>query len=87
MALEAARMTEAIEAAFKKEWQMVKGTPLPEAGLEDRRLLFAAIARGILEYLKDHENEILNSFTVKDPSDTQILYTVEKVDLNVSKAT
>lgn len=87
MALEVTRMTEAIEAAFKKEWQRVKGTPLPEAGSEDRRLLFAAVARGILEYLKDHENEILNSFTVKDPSDTRILYTVEKVDLNVSKAT
>ncbi|MEO0069423.1 MAG: hypothetical protein ABIK18_01340 [candidate division WOR-3 bacterium] len=87
MALEATHMMEAIEAAFKSEWQVVKGTPLPEAGSEDRRLLFAAIARGILEYLKDHEEEILKSITVKDPSDTQITYNVEKVDLNFSKGT
>ncbi|HWP47391.1 MAG TPA: hypothetical protein VNM22_09545 [Candidatus Limnocylindrales bacterium] len=87
MALEATHMTEAIEAAFKNEWQVVKGTPLPAAGSEDRRLLFAAIARGILEYLKDHEEDILKSITVKDPSDTAITYTVEKMDLNFSKAT
>jgi hypothetical protein len=36
----------------------VKGSDMSKAGQEDRRLLFVAIARGVLKYLKDHETAI-----------------------------
>lgn len=50
-------LTEAIEHALKMEWLAVKGESLPETGAEDRRLLLAAIAQGVLDYLKDHQDE------------------------------
>lgn len=35
----------------------LKGKGLPDAGEEDRRILFVAIARGIVKYLSDHQQD------------------------------
>jgi hypothetical protein len=44
-----------MEEAMKKEWQAVKGYPLPTGlGEADRRILFAAVAQGVLRYLEDN---------------------------------
>ncbi len=59
-------MAEAIETALQEEWQAAKGTALPTIGQDDRRLLFVAIARGVLQYLKTHEDEILTNITLVD---------------------
>jgi len=59
-------MAEAIEQAMQDEWQEVKGVELPSQGEVDRRLLFVAVARGVLRYLKTHENEVLTSITTKN---------------------
>jgi hypothetical protein len=48
-------LAEAIENAMKMEWRAVKGETLPAEGQDDRRVLFVAIAQGILDYLKDHQ--------------------------------
>ncbi|MFN3324547.1 MAG: hypothetical protein ACK5AZ_13705 [Bryobacteraceae bacterium] len=51
-----------IEAAMKAEWQAVKGTPLPGGpGEEDRKILFVAVARGLLKFLKDRRADIQTS--------------------------
>lgn len=47
-------MAEAMEEAFAAEWQAVKGVPVPETGREDRQLLMAAIAQGVVRHLKEH---------------------------------
>jgi len=47
-------MAEAIENALKTEWPTVKGKAFPDNDPEDRRLLFVAIAQGIVRYLKDN---------------------------------
>ncbi|MGF1625585.1 MAG: hypothetical protein ACFCVH_11940 [Alphaproteobacteria bacterium] len=47
-------MAEAIETALRAEYQAVKGEPLPDQGLEDRRMLLVAIAQGVTRYLKDN---------------------------------
>jgi hypothetical protein len=47
-------MAEAIEEAFQDEWAAVKDIPLGETGEEDRKILFTAIARGVVNYLKDN---------------------------------
>lgn len=60
----AGSMAEAIEAAMQQEWQAITGVPLPGEGQADRRLLFVAIARGVLGYLKAHEDEILTEITL-----------------------
>jgi hypothetical protein len=54
----------AIERALADEWQTVKGQALPSDGRDDRRLLFVAIAQGVLRYLKAHENDLLSSITL-----------------------
>jgi hypothetical protein len=48
-------MALAIEVAMNDVFQKVKGTPVPEVGKEDRRLLFVAISRGVLQYLESHQ--------------------------------
>ena len=46
-------MAEAMEQALDDLWRARTGDPLPLAGGVDRRLLFAAISRGVLQHLKD----------------------------------
>lgn len=51
----AAGMAHYMEEAMKREWQAVKGHPLPSGmGETDRKILFAAIAQGVLRYLEDN---------------------------------
>jgi hypothetical protein len=48
-----------IEKAMQNEWLAVKGTSLPGGpGDEDRKILFAAVAQGLLKYLYDHRADI-----------------------------
>jgi hypothetical protein len=63
-------LAESIENAFKVEWLMAKGEPLPDDGRDDRRLLFAALAQGILNYLKDNDGD----FKLLVDSDIQDIY-------------
>jgi hypothetical protein len=53
-------MAEAMEQAFQDEWNTVKGEPLPAGGEEERKILFAAVAQGMLSYLRDNINGSLN---------------------------
>jgi hypothetical protein len=59
-------LIEAMQAAFRDEWQASKGAPLPEAGTEDRRLLFAAVAHGLLRYVDEHHDEVLTEIMFQD---------------------
>ncbi len=44
-------LAEQIENAFASELNAVKGVPLPDTGVQERRILMCAIAQGVLEYL------------------------------------
>ncbi len=57
----ASSMALAMENAMKQYHQSIKNEPLPSQGERDRRLLFVSIARGVLGYLKDHQNVIATS--------------------------
>ena len=52
-------MAAAIEQAFQTEWNTHKDIELGDAGEEDRKILFAAIAQGVVEYLSDNINSSL----------------------------
>jgi hypothetical protein len=69
-------MAAAIEQAFADELSARKGTQLPDASAEERRMLFAAIARGVLGYLNDNEAN-LNIVIGSDTYPLQISYTAE----------
>ncbi len=47
-------MAAAMEEAFKEEWQNAKSTPLSETGEDDRKILFAAISKGVVRHLKQN---------------------------------
>lgn len=51
-------LAEAMEDALKAEYQAVKGEPLPDMGVEDRRLMLVAIAQGVVRYLKSNVNAL-----------------------------
>ena len=52
-------LTGAIDAAFDSEWSLARpGDVLGDAGRDDRRVLFAAVARGVLAFLHGHKDEI-----------------------------
>lgn len=44
----------AIESAFDEAWRDVNQEGPPMSGKEDRRILYVAVARGVLSYLKKH---------------------------------
>ena len=50
----------AMDAEFVSLWTRYKDIALPTdaRAVEDRRLMFVAIARGMLSYLHDHRNDI-----------------------------
>lgn len=47
-------MALAIETHFNDLFLQLKGKAVPDALKEDRRILFTAIARGVLDYLRTH---------------------------------
>lgn len=81
----AGSLAEAMENAMKQEWQAVKGVPLPEQGVDDRRLLLVSIARGLFVFLKANENDFINKTKLHDPLggfiDTD--YEVVQLELNL----
>jgi hypothetical protein len=71
MPLRTGELTDRIEAAFADEWARQKPTPLPGAGAAERRMLFAAVARGVLTYLDEKDGEIFRSISLgKSGGDT-----------------
>lgn len=58
----------AIDAAMQEEWQAAMGEPLPGGpGEQDRHILFAAIAKGVLRYLHAQRADLQTS-KVRDGS-------------------
>jgi hypothetical protein len=84
VALEPGAMTDAIELGYETEWKLAKPNPLPDAGKDDRRLLFAGIARGVLQYLSDHQNELLVTLKTKDEAGLAATLTVTETDLGIT---
>ena len=50
-------MAKAIEDALEKEWKRLWNQALPVEGQEDRRLLFVAIAQGVIRHLKNNAKQ------------------------------
>jgi hypothetical protein len=75
-----------IDKQMKKVYKSVKGVDMPDVGKEDRRMLFCAIARGVLKYLNDHAPELIKKVTVKHQgtgSSDNWIHTVSGLDLDI----
>jgi len=61
-------MAEAIETAFAAELYALKGATLPASSAQERHMLFAAIAQGVLGYL--HDNQVDLTVAIDATSET-----------------
>jgi hypothetical protein len=76
--LTAQALTDRIEQEFASVYAQSKGAPLPGVGGDDRRMLFAAVAGGVLAYLKANEDSVIDSLTVQEAGlDKKTLSVVE----------
>lgn len=55
-------MAEEIDKAFGEEWRKRTGYDLPDVGREERLMIFAAIAQGVVKHLVERSG---NSFKIK----------------------
>jgi len=80
--LNAVEMTKKIEAAMAEVYSEKYGRVLPAVGAADREILFLAISRGILRYLEEKEDTMINRLTL-NPIGTTNQYNVTAMDLNI----
>ena len=62
-------MAEAMEGEMVVLFKKIKGQELPATGRLDRRLLFVAVARGVLKYLRERQSDDILVETVSGVSD------------------
>ena len=72
-----------IENEMKKVYKAIKGTNLPEAGEDDRRMLFTAISRGVLKYLNDKAGELVKSVNITHTTETAEGHDLSELKLNI----
>lgn len=74
-------LAEAMENALREEYQAVKDEPLPDQGLEDRRMLLVAIAQGVTRYFKSNVDawQISVETTLTNTSDAEGTGTVDDI--------
>ncbi len=71
-------MAEAMTEAFKTEWPLVMGdAPVPETS-DQMKLLFAAVAQGVVRHLKEHATDF--KVKVDGPSSVDYTGTVTQID-------
>jgi len=75
-------MGEAIEQALAAELLALKGLALPGDSTAERRMLLAAIGKGVLDYLKAHQDEIALTLSL-DSGAGPVTFTVQGIDLNI----
>lgn len=63
MALVATDLADTMVNQLDEAWQQVKGEPFPGGDRNDARIMFLAVARGLLLYLEAHQNDMVNSIT------------------------
>jgi hypothetical protein len=77
-------MAKAMDDAMKDAYQKLKGSPLPDKGQEDRRMLFVAIAQGMLSYLRTHENDMVASMNVTPAGGPAVNLGVNTISANIN---
>jgi hypothetical protein len=76
VALTSAELTARIQSEFETAWLEIKGTPPPPPA-PDLEVLLTAVARGVLGYLKDQEDELITRLDVTDQGQQKSLTSVD----------
>ena len=84
MSLTPIGLADEIEDAFKAIWPIDERGPLPDGTEADRRLLFMAVARGLLQYLEANQDDLINSMQLTVSGVGTTNYTVESLNLDIT---
>src|SRR5438105_15687750 len=77
-------MAKAMDDAMVDAYQKLKGSALPDKGKEDRRMLFVAIAKGLLSYLRSHENDMIAAINLTPVGGSALNVTINSVSMNIN---
>jgi Tfp pilus assembly PilM family ATPase len=80
MPLVANDLANAMMGQLGEAWQIVKGEPIPSPPGEDARIMFLAIARGLLVYMEQHQNDTIKTIALGGGSAVN----VTSLDLNIT---
>ncbi len=73
-------------AALPQAWKDVKSTPFPGGDPNDRKPLFLAISRALLQYLFDNESTLITQVDLTTGGST-VTYTAGNLQLNITGVT
>lgn len=68
MALVANDLANVMVGQLDEAWLQVKGTPFPGGNTDDARIMFLAVARGLLIYMEAHQNDTISTITLEGGS-------------------
>ena len=80
MALVANDLANAMLNQLDDAWQIVKGEPIPSPPGDDARVMFLAIARGLLIYMEQHQNDTIKTIALGGGGAVN----VTSLDLNIT---
>ena len=80
MALVANDLANAMVDQLDEAWQIVKGEPFPGGSRDDAKVMFLAIARGLLIYMEQHQNDTIRTIALGGGSAVN----VTSPDLNIT---
>ena len=80
MALVANDLANAMLNQLDDAWQIVKGEPIPSPPGDDARVMFLTIARGLLIYMEQHQNDTIKTIALGGGSAVN----VTSLDLNIT---
>lgn len=80
MALVANDLANTMVDQLDEAWQIVKGEPFPGGSRDDAKIMFLAVARGLLIYMEQHQNETIRTIALGGGSSVN----VTSLDLNIT---
>ena len=64
MALVASELADAMVAQLDEAWKIVKGEDFPGGSRDDAKIMFLAVARGLLIYMEQHQNDTVSTIAL-----------------------
>ena len=64
MALVASELADAMVAQLPAAWEAVKGEDWPGGDTNDAKIMFLAVARGLLTYMEQKQNETISTIAL-----------------------
>ena len=80
MALVASELADAMVDQLDEAWKAVKGEDFPGGSRDDAKIMFLAVARGLLIYMEQHQNDTIKTIALGGGSSVN----VTALDLNIT---